>query len=213
MKVTETRSVVVEREMTHPPEKLWRALTQPHLIAEGLMKDYFSPWGGSRFNRRGEWVGVLDCEVLVVEPDKELAYTWNHAHDDPAFNLQSVVTFTLTPTATGTLLRIEQAGLPARSAAGVRRRQCRMTTDVPEARTGRGDRVTQEVELNWNGLIRQTHRWLSIAFTLAVIFNLICLIKTEQVVWVVLLALFPLILLLLSGLYLFALPYMAKGRS
>jgi heme A synthase len=69
------------------------------------------------------------------------------------------------------------------------------------------------VELNWNKWIRQTHRWLSIAFTLAVILNLIFLMQKEQVVWVGLLALFPLILLLLSGLYLFALPYMAKGRS
>jgi uncharacterized protein YndB with AHSA1/START domain len=107
---TETRSVVVEREMPHPPEKLWRALTQPHLIAEWLMKNDFAPVVGHRFNLRGDWGGVLDCEVLVVEPNKELAYTWNHAHDDPAFNLQSVVTFTLTPTAAGTRLRMEQAG-------------------------------------------------------------------------------------------------------
>ena len=62
-------------------------------------------------------------------------------------------------------------------------------------------------------LIRQTHRWLSIAFTLAVIVNLVALMQKEQVVWVGLLALFPLILLLVSGLYLFALPYLAKGRS
>jgi uncharacterized protein YndB with AHSA1/START domain len=107
---TETRSVVVEREMPHPPEKLWRALTQPHLIAEWLMKNDFAPVVGHRFNLRGEWGGVLDCEVLVVEPNKELAYTWNHVHDDAAFNLQSTVTFTLTPTAAGTRLRMEQAG-------------------------------------------------------------------------------------------------------
>jgi uncharacterized protein YndB with AHSA1/START domain len=107
---TETKSVVVEREMPHRPEKLWRALTQPHLIAEWLMKNDFAPVVGHRFNLRGEWGGVLDCEVLVVEPNKELAYTWNHAHDDPAFNLQSVVTFTLTPTSAGTQLRMEQAG-------------------------------------------------------------------------------------------------------
>ena len=106
----ETRSVVVEREMPHPPEKLWRALTQPHLIAEWLMKNDFAPVVGHRFNLRGEWGGVLDCEVLVVEPNKELAYTWNHVHDDFAFNLQSVVTFTLTPTSAGTRLRMEQAG-------------------------------------------------------------------------------------------------------
>ncbi len=67
--------------------------------------------------------------------------------------------------------------------------------------------------MNWNRLIRQTHRWLSIAFTLAVIVNLVALMQKEQVVWVGLLALFPLILLLVSGLYLFTLPYLAKGRS
>jgi len=67
--------------------------------------------------------------------------------------------------------------------------------------------------LNWNKWIRQIHRWLSIAFTLAVILNLIFLMQKEQVVWVGLLALLPLILLLVSGLYLFALPYLAKGRS
>ena len=108
--VTETRSVVVEREMPHPPEKLWRALTQPHLIEEWLMKNDFAPTVGHRFKLRGEWGGVLDCEVLVVEPNKELAYTWNHVHDDPAFNLQSTVTFKLTPTAAGTRLRMEQSG-------------------------------------------------------------------------------------------------------
>ena len=107
---SETRSVIVEREMPHPPEKLWRALTQPHLIAEWLMKNDFAPQVGHRFKLRGEWGGVLDCEVLVVEPNKELAYTWNHVHDDAAFNLQSIVTFTLTPTAAGTRLRMEQAG-------------------------------------------------------------------------------------------------------
>ena len=62
-------------------------------------------------------------------------------------------------------------------------------------------------------LIRQTHRWLSIAFTLTVILNLIFLMQKEQALWVGLLALFPLILLLVSGLYLFALPYMAKSRG
>ena len=108
--VTETRSVVVEREISHPPEKLWRALTQPHLIEEWLMKNDFQPVVGHGFNLRGEWGGVLDCEVLTVEPNKTLAYTWNFANDDAAYALQSVVTFTLTPTSTGTHLRMEQAG-------------------------------------------------------------------------------------------------------
>jgi uncharacterized protein YndB with AHSA1/START domain len=107
---TETRSVVVERDMPHPPEKLWRALTQPHLMEEWLMKNDFKPVVGHSFNLRGGWGGVLDCEVLTLEPNKTLAYSWNHKHEDAAYDLQSVVTFTLTPTGTGTLLRVEQAG-------------------------------------------------------------------------------------------------------
>src|SRR5437762_6189672 len=110
---TETRSVVVEREMPHPPERIWRALTQPHLIEEWLMKNDFKPAVGHRFNLRGEWGGVLDCEVLAIEPNKALSYTWNLKHADAAFDLQSVVTFTLTPTRTGTLLRMEQSGFRA----------------------------------------------------------------------------------------------------
>jgi len=107
---TETRSVVVEREIPYPPEKIWRALTQPHLIEEWLMKNDFKPAVGHRFNLRGDWGGVLDCEVLAVEPNKTLSYTWNFTHDDPAYNLESVVTFILTPTNTGTHLRMEQSG-------------------------------------------------------------------------------------------------------
>ena len=67
--------------------------------------------------------------------------------------------------------------------------------------------------MNWNMSIRQIHRWLSIAFTLAVIVNVITMMQEKQAVWVGLLALFPLILLLLSGLYLFARPYAAKWRG
>ena len=106
---TEIRSVVVEREIAHPPEKLWRALTQPHLIAEWLMRNDFSPVVGHRFTLSGDW-GSVECDVLTVEPGKTLTYTWNHAHADPAFDLRSVVSFTLTPTAAGTLLRMEKTG-------------------------------------------------------------------------------------------------------
>lgn len=110
MTATETRSVIVERDIPFPPEKLWRALTQPHLIEAWLMKNDFDAVVGHGFKLRGEWGGVLDCEVLVVEPHHTLSYSWNFDHEDPAFALRSVVTFTLTPTSTGTHLRMEQAG-------------------------------------------------------------------------------------------------------
>lgn len=99
----ETRSVVVERELPFPPEKIWRALTQPHLIEEWLMKNDFQPVVGHGFNLRGDW-GAVDCRVLEVEPNRSLAYSWD------AMGLESVVTWTLTPTSSGTHLRMEQAG-------------------------------------------------------------------------------------------------------
>jgi hypothetical protein len=69
--------------------------------------------------------------------------------------------------------------------------------------------------MSWNARIRQSHRWLSIAFTLAVIVNIVALARGEQAVWVGLLALLPLVLLQLSGLYLLVLPWTAKrgGRT
>jgi len=106
----ELHTVTVEREFAHTPEKLWRALTQPHLIAEWLMDNDFAPEPGHRFKLRGEWGGVLDCEVLIVEPQTTLSYSWDFNSDDPAFALKSVVTFTLTPTGTGARLRMEQSG-------------------------------------------------------------------------------------------------------
>ncbi len=99
----EIRSVVVEREIAYPPEKIWRALTQPHLIEEWLMKSDFKPVVGHHFNLRGDW-GTVDCQVQAVEPNKTLSYTWD------ALGLKSVVTWTLTPTSTGTHLRMEQSG-------------------------------------------------------------------------------------------------------
>jgi uncharacterized protein YndB with AHSA1/START domain len=105
---TEMRSVVVERELPFPPEKIWRALTQPHLIEEWLMKNDFNPVVGHRFNLRRtpkpDLNIVVDCQVLIVEPNKTLSYTWS------AFDLEGVVTWTLTPTSTGTHLRMEQSG-------------------------------------------------------------------------------------------------------
>jgi uncharacterized protein YndB with AHSA1/START domain len=102
---TETLSVVVEREVPFPPEKIWRALTQPLLIEEWLMKNDFIPVVGHRFNLRADW-GAVDCQVLTVEPNKALSYTWD------AHGLKSVVVWTLTPTGAGTRLRMEQSGFP-----------------------------------------------------------------------------------------------------
>ena len=99
----ETLSVVVEREIPYPPDRIWRALTQPQLIEEWLMKNDFEPVVGHGFNLRADW-GTVDCRVLAVEPNRMLSYTWN------AYGLESVVTWTLTPTSTGTRLRMEQAG-------------------------------------------------------------------------------------------------------
>jgi hypothetical protein len=67
--------------------------------------------------------------------------------------------------------------------------------------------------LNWNEWIRQTHRWASIVFTVGVVVNIIALKQEKPAVWVGLLALFPLIVLLFTGLYLFVLPYAIKWRS
>ena len=100
---TEARSVVVERELPHPPDKIWRALTQPHLIEEWLMKTDFQPVVDHRFNLRGDW-GTVDCQVMALEPNRTLSYSW------VAMGLDSVVTWTLTPTRTGTHLRMEQSG-------------------------------------------------------------------------------------------------------
>jgi uncharacterized protein YndB with AHSA1/START domain len=100
---TETLSVIVERDMPFPPERIWRALTQPHLIEEWLMKNDFVPAVDHRFNLRADW-GAVDCQVLIVEPNAALSYTW------AAYGLESVVTWTLTPTPTGTHLRMEQSG-------------------------------------------------------------------------------------------------------
>jgi hypothetical protein len=66
--------------------------------------------------------------------------------------------------------------------------------------------------MNWSMWVRQVHRWLSIAFTIAVIINIAALGQEKPPIWVGLLALGPLVVLLLSGLYLFALPYANKRR-
>ena len=104
----QTRTLVIEREMPHPPEKIWRALTEGPLIAEWLMSNDFKPEVGHRFTFRATpvpgWSGIIESEVMVVEPPSRLVYSWG------ALGLDSAVTFTLTPTGEGTRLRMEHSG-------------------------------------------------------------------------------------------------------
>jgi uncharacterized protein YndB with AHSA1/START domain len=102
----ETRTVTVERDIPFPPEKIWRALTEPHLIQEWLMKNDFALDVGRAFKLTGDW-GSVDCEVLEIEPNRLLSYSWN------AMGLESTVTFTLTKTGAGTRLRVDQVGFRA----------------------------------------------------------------------------------------------------
>jgi uncharacterized protein YndB with AHSA1/START domain len=106
--MTTTRSLVIEREMPHPPEKIWRALTEGPLIKEWLMENDFQPIVGHSFKFRStpapNWNGIIDSQVLVVEPGKKLSYSWG------SLGLESVVTWTLTPTAAGTHVRMEHSG-------------------------------------------------------------------------------------------------------
>ena len=110
-----TRTLVIEREMPHPQEKVWRALTEGQLIGEWLMKNDFQPVVGHRFTFRAtpvpNWNGVIDGEVLVVDPMTRLSYGWG------SMGLESVVAWTLTPTTGGTHVRMEHSGFPSEEGA------------------------------------------------------------------------------------------------
>ena len=110
-----TQTLVIDREIPHSPEKIWRALTQSSLIEEWLMKNDFQPAVGHRFNFRATpvpgWNGVIDCKVLAVEPHSRLVYSWG------SMGMETVVTWTLMPTEGGTLLRMEQSGFPSEEGA------------------------------------------------------------------------------------------------
>jgi uncharacterized protein YndB with AHSA1/START domain len=101
-------TLVIERVFPHPREKLWRALTESPLIAQWLMSNDFEPTVGHRFSFRREpvpgWNGVIDSEVLVIEPLKRLSYRWD------SMGVETVVQWTLTPADGGTHLRFEQSG-------------------------------------------------------------------------------------------------------
>lgn len=103
-----TQTLVIERELAHPPEKVWRALTHGPLLDEWLLKSDFQPIPGHRFSFRNQpqphWDGLIHGEVLTVTPPSQLAYRWE------ALGVNTIVTWTLTPTENGTRLRMEQSG-------------------------------------------------------------------------------------------------------
>ena len=110
---TETaRSLVVEKVFPHPPEKLWRALTEGPLLEQWMMHNDFKPVVGHKFQFHAEpnprWNGVVDCEVLAVEPIRRLSYNWGVGGSGSG--MQWVVEWTLTPAEGGTHLRMEQSG-------------------------------------------------------------------------------------------------------
>jgi len=132
---TGTRTLTIEREFAHPPEKVWRALTQPELLAEWLMKNDFQPVAGHKFNFRADpvpgWNGVTDCQVLTVDAPRKLSYSWADSGADAKNGVRTVVTFTLTATRGGTLLRMEQSGF----------------------RAGPDDRFHQGAQLGWQKML------------------------------------------------------------
>jgi uncharacterized protein YndB with AHSA1/START domain len=107
-----TRTLVVERVFPHPPQKLWRALTESRLLAQWMMTNDFDPVVGRRFQFRADpmpnWNGIVDCEVLIIEPLQRLSYHWGVGGSGSG--LQWVVQWTLTPAEGGTRLRMEQSG-------------------------------------------------------------------------------------------------------
>jgi uncharacterized protein YndB with AHSA1/START domain len=103
--------ILLEEEYPHPPERVWRALTEPSEIRQWLMRaDDFVPTVGHRFRfvakpQRG-WRGFVDCEVLVCEPQRKLSYSWVGNEGQKPM----VVTWTLESTGRGTRLTLHHTG-------------------------------------------------------------------------------------------------------
>jgi uncharacterized protein YndB with AHSA1/START domain len=116
-----TESIVVDYNLNEPPAEVWRALTEPKLLAEWLMENDIQPVVGHRFNfraePRGDWDGVVYCEVREVDAPHRLVYSWQGGSDKNesyGHRLDTVVTWTLTPTASGgTLLKLNHHGFNA----------------------------------------------------------------------------------------------------
>lgn len=120
---SETKSIVVERLMPHPPERIWRALTMPELVREWLMENDIAAAVGHRFTFRATpvpgWSGVTNCEIIRAEPPHLIAYSWGDGSESDS-GLQTLVTWTLTPRDGGTLVRMEHSGFRAQDEAGYR---------------------------------------------------------------------------------------------
>ena len=100
---SDSLSVVIERDLNHPPARVWRALTEPHLLGEWLMPTDFRAEPGHLFRLTADW-GAVDCAVTEITPGERLAYRWGDGV------LDTVVTWTLIPRPGGTRLRMEQTG-------------------------------------------------------------------------------------------------------
>jgi uncharacterized protein YndB with AHSA1/START domain len=108
---SQTESLSFEFDLQHSPEKVWRALTDPELLSEWLLPVVdlkLEPGVAFTFKTQPYpgWDGSVKCRVLEIDAHKKLSYAW--VVGDMA--LDTVVTFTLTPTASGTRLFLEQSG-------------------------------------------------------------------------------------------------------
>lgn len=112
-----TRAITVEEIVPHAAEIVWKVLTTSELMQRWLMPNTFAPGLGARFTiadmPRGDWDGTVSCEITAWNPPHELAYTWvggspNNVGDGAP--LDTVVTWTLTPVAEGTRLRMVHNG-------------------------------------------------------------------------------------------------------
>jgi uncharacterized protein YndB with AHSA1/START domain len=106
----QTESIAFEVELQHPPEKVWRALTDPALLSEWLLPVVglrLEPGAAFAFQTQPHpgWDGTVSCRMLEVEAERKLRYAWVVGE-----TLDTVVTFTLTPTASGTRLSLVQSG-------------------------------------------------------------------------------------------------------
>jgi uncharacterized protein YndB with AHSA1/START domain len=106
------RSIVVERTLPFPPEKVWKALTRAELVSQWLMPTDFKPEEGTKFTFTtkpiGDWDGVVHCEVLQSKPHELLRYSWKGGPN--ASLLDTVVTWTIAPVGAGSHVRMEHAG-------------------------------------------------------------------------------------------------------